>query len=130
MTWLFIAIGSALGGIARHATGLLIGQRVAAAFPWGTFAVNVIGSFAIGICGAFLAQSRDPSAQVVREFVMIGFLGGFTTFSAFSLQTLQLVRDGRASVAIANVSASIVACLLAVWLGYSIASRFTGSVSA
>ena len=130
MTWLFIAIGSALGGIARHAAGLLISQRVATAFPWGTFAVNVLGSFAIGICGAFVGQSRDPSAQVVREFVMIGFLGGFTTFSAFSLQTLQLVRDGRASVAIANVGGSIVVCLLAVWLGYSIANRFVGAVSA
>jgi len=130
MSWLLIAIGSALGGIARHGAGIFISQRVVSSFPWGTFAVNVIGSFAIGICGALVAHNRSADAQLVREFVMIGFLGGFTTFSAFSLQTLQLFRDGKPTVAIANIGASVIVCLIAVAIGYQVASRFAMSPSA
>ena len=128
MTWFLVAIGSALGGIARHATGLLITQRVAGSFPWGTFAVNVLGSFAIGVVAALLAHAqRGSNVQFIREFVMIGFLGGFTTFSAFSLQTLQLLRDGKPSLALANIGLSILVCLAAVWLGYVITARVTAS---
>jgi fluoride exporter len=128
MTWLLIAIGSALGGIARHATGLLFIQRAGSSFPWGTFTVNVIGSLAIGVCGALVEQAqRGSNSQLMREFVMIGFLGGFTTFSAFSLQTLQLLRDGKSGLALANVAFSVLVCLAAVWLGYTIAARVTAS---
>jgi fluoride exporter len=128
MTWVLIAIGSALGGIARHATGLLFTQRIGGMFPWGTFTVNALGSLAIGVCGAWVAQAqRDSPMQFTREFLMIGFLGGFTTFSAFSLQTLQLARDGKPGLALANVAFSILVCLAAVWLGYAIAARVTAS---
>jgi CrcB protein len=128
MSWLLIAIGSALGGITRHATGLVLTQRVGGSFPWGTFTVNVLGSLAIGICGALVAQAQRVSdPQFTREFVMIGFLGGFTTFSAFSLQTLQLLRDGKSGLALANVGFSIAVCLAAVWLGYAIGSRVATS---
>lgn len=119
MSWLLVAIGSALGGVARHAVGLFVAQRWGGAFPWGTLTVNVVGSFAIGVLGALVAVSqRASTADVVRELLMIGFLGGFTTFSAFSLQTLQLLRDGRPGFALANVGASLALCLVAVWLGY------------
>jgi len=119
MSWLLIAIGSALGGVARHAVGLFVTQKWGSVFPWGTLTVNVVGSFSIGVLGALVAVSqRTSTADAVRELLMIGFLGGFTTFSAFSLQTLQLMRDGRPAYALANVSVSIAACLLAVWLGY------------
>jgi fluoride exporter len=119
MSWLLIAIGSALGGVARHAVGLFVTQKWGSVFPWGTLTVNVVGSFSIGVLGALVAVSqRTSTADAVRELLMIGFLGGFTTFSAFSLQTLQLMRDGRPGYALANVSVSIAACLLAVWLGY------------
>jgi CrcB protein len=121
--WILVAIGSALGGVTRHGVGLLIAQRFGSTFPWGTLAVNVLGSCAIGMCGAWLIDSQRASAPLIREFAMVGFLGGFTTFSAFSLQTLQLLRDGKATLAIANVAASIVLCLFAVWLGFALASR-------
>jgi CrcB protein len=119
MSWLLIALGSALGGVARHAVGLFVTQKWGSVFPWGTLTVNVVGSFVIGVLGALVAVSqRTSTADLVRELLMIGFLGGFTTFSAFSLQTLQLMRDGRPGLALANVAISIAACLVAVWLGY------------
>src|SRR5690349_17110746 len=124
--WLLVAVGSALGGVSRHGVGLLVAQRVGLAFPWGTLTVNVIGSFAIGVCGALLGATNRTTAPLLREFVMIGFLGGFTTFSAFSLQTLQLLRDGKAAAAVANVVASVLICLLAVWLGFALAMRLDG----
>jgi fluoride exporter len=128
MTWFLIAIGSALGGIARYAVGLLFMQRAGDSFPWGTFTVNAVGSFAIGLCGAWVEQAqRDSSIQFTREFVMIGFLGGFTTFSAFSLQTLQLVREGKPGLALTNIAFSMLVCLAAVWLGYAMAARVTAS---
>jgi fluoride exporter len=130
MSWLLIAIGSALGGIARHAVGLAVAQKWGSTFPWGTLTVNVAGSFAIGAFAAFIGISeRPPTTQFVREFAMIGFLGGFTTFSAFSLQTLQLLRDGKIALAFANAGLSIVACLFAVWLGYALVARFNGAPS-
>ena len=128
MSWLLIAIGSALGGVARHAVGVFVAQKWGSAFPWGTLTVNVVGSFSIGVLGALVAVSqRASSADVVRELVMIGFLGGFTTFSAFSLQTLQLLRDGRAGLALANVATSVVVCLVAVWLGYLLGQRLSAA---
>jgi CrcB protein len=129
MSWLFIAIGSALGGISRHAVGLWVTQKWGGSFPWGTLTVNVVGSFAIGVLAAFVSVSQRAPAQVVREFAMIGFLGGFTTFSAFSLQTLQLLRDGKGAFALLNVGASLVTCLLAVWLGYLLGARFPSLTS-
>jgi fluoride exporter len=131
MSWLLIAIGSALGGIGRHAVGLAVALKWGGTFPWGTLTVNVAGSFAIGAFAAFTGLSERPptTTHFVREFVMIGFLGGFTTFSAFSLQTLQLLRDGKIALAFANAGLSIVACLFAVWLGYALLARFNGAPS-
>jgi fluoride exporter len=126
MTWLLVALGSALGGIARHATSLFVGPRYGEAFPWATLIVNVTGSFAIGICAALLVAQRSSHAQWLRELVMIGFLGGFTTFSAFSLQTLQMMRDGKMSFALLNILGHVVTCLIAVWLGYLLVARPLG----
>jgi CrcB protein len=126
VTYLLIAIGSALGGIVRHASGLYVAQRFGQAFPWGTLFVNVAGSFAIGIAAAFVAaNARSPAAQATRDVVMIGFLGGFTTFSAFSLQTLQLIRQHSFGLAFANVVGSVVLCLIAVWIAYALTERLT-----
>lgn len=127
--WLLIAVGSALGGVSRHGLNLLIVQRFGQTLPWGTLAVNVSGSFVIGICGAWLAATLRSETAFVREFVMIGFLGGFTTFSAFSLQTLELMRAGKTAWAFANVGASVVLCLLAVWLGFALFARLAGPAS-
>jgi CrcB protein len=92
-------------------------------------AVNVIGSFAIGVFAAVIGSSSRPGATVIRDLVMVGFLGGFTTFSAFSLQTLQLMRDGKAAVAAANIVGSVILCLLAVAVGFTVASRLTSPVN-
>lgn len=122
-SYFLIAFGSAIGGVARYWCSGLVAQRVGEVFPWGTLAVNVIGSFLIGILGAMSeADGRWYGDPGTRQFLMIGVLGGFTTFSAFSLQTLDLLRDGEWLYAIANVAASVAACLLAVWFGFVVAA--------
>jgi fluoride exporter len=110
MTLLYVALGGALGSVLRFWLGGAVGERAGAHF-WGTLAVNVIGSFVIGICAA------TRPGDFTRHFVMIGILGGFTTFSSFSLQTLELFQRGSVGLALANVGLSIALCLLGVWLG-------------
>jgi CrcB protein len=111
MQYLWIALGGALGSVLRFAVAAFVHERAGAPW-WGTLTVNVAGSFAIGFAAAWREQA------FVRDFVMIGILGGFTTFSAFSLQTLDLLRAGHMGVALANVALSVLVCLLAVWLGH------------
>ena len=118
-SYLWVAIGSAIGGVLRFACSGLIAERIGEVFPWGTLVVNVAGSFAIG----FFATLTGPDARFLlgttaRQFVMVGICGGFTTFSAFSLQTLNLARDGDFLRASCNVLASVALCLVAVWLGH------------
>ncbi len=120
MTYLWIALGSALGGVGRYWCNGLVSEQFGDPFPWGTLFVNVVGSFLIGVV-APLSESLDhpwgPGPEA-RAFIMVGFCGGYTTFSAFSLQTLQLLRDGQLLHALGNVVLSVVFCMIAVWLGY------------
>ena len=130
MNYVLIAIGGALGSVARYACSVWIGGRTESLLPWGTIVVNVLGSFVIGaIAGALEPSSRLALSQVARDnvnyFWMIGVLGGFTTFSSFSLQTLSLMREQNWGLASANVLLSVAICFLAVWLGFVIASAFT-----
>ena len=123
ITYLWIALGSALGGMARYACSNLAVSWLGPSFPWGTLAINVLGSFVIG----FFAALTGPHGRVlvpgdVRQFVMVGLCGGYTTFSSFSLQTLTLAQDGEFVRAGLNIGGSVVLCLLAVWLGYVAAS--------
>ena len=120
MTYFWVAIGSALGGVGRYWCGVVIAQRLGESFPWGTVFVNVTGSFVIGVVAAMGASLDWPwlPAQHVRAFVVVGLCGGYTTFSAFSLQTLTLLQDGAWAEALGNVLLSVVLCLIAVWLGY------------
>jgi CrcB protein len=121
--YLWVALGSALGGVARFWMSGLVAERVGEIFPWGTLSVNVLGSFIIGLFGTLTAaDGRLLVPPEVRIFVMVGFCGGFTTFSSFSLQTLALARDGEWLWAGANILLSVVVCLLAVWLGHSAAA--------
>lgn len=118
ITYLWIALGGALGSMARYGCGGLVARLVGETFPWGTLLINVVGSLVIG----FFATLTGPEGRLLvapdaRMFVTIGLCGGFTTFSSFSLQTLNLVRDGDMVGAGANVAASVAACLVAVWLG-------------
>ena len=119
--YLWVAIGSALGGMARYWCSGFVAERVGETFPWGTLAVNVIGSFAIGALASLTGpDSRFLFGSFTRQFAMIGLCGGYTTFSAFSLQTLTLLRDGEGLRAAANIGLSVTLCMAAVWLGYAV----------
>lgn len=127
MSYLWIAAGSALGGVARYWCSGLVAHRIGETFPWGTITVNVIGSFVIGIFAALTEpDGRFFISSTARQFIMIGLCGGFTTFSAFSMQTLTLMREGETLRAGLNVALSVALCLLAVWVGYLLASSVNG----
>ncbi len=124
IAYLYVALGSAAGGVARYGFGLVAGRLWGESFPWGTIAINVIGSFVIGFFGALtMPEGALPASQNIRIFVMVGLCGGFTTFSSFSLQTFSLARDGSWLAAMGNVLLSVAACLLAVTLGHYSAER-------
>jgi CrcB protein len=119
MNYLWIAFGSALGGMARYGAQGFFARYVSATFPWGTLFVNVTGCCFIGLFAALTAPEGRLMAPVsVRQFVMIGICGGYTTFSSFGLETLNLARDHDMGRAAANVALSMVLCLSGVWLGY------------
>jgi fluoride exporter len=122
MAYLWIALGGALGSVARFASTEWVQARWPAAFPWGTLLVNVLGSLIIGMLAAMTESGRWPLPLVTRQFLMIGVLGGYTTFSSFSLQTLLLLRSGAALIAGLNVLASVALCLLAAWCGFALMS--------
>ena len=118
---LLVVLGSALGGAARYWVSGLVAVRVGETFPWGTLTVNVLGSCAIGVLAAFTDSARIALSVEARQFLMVGLLGGFTTFSSFSLQTLRLMQDGDWSRALGNAAASVIVCLAAVAAGYRLA---------
>jgi len=127
LTYLYVALGGALGTVGRYALGDLVVRWSgipAETFPWGTLIINVTGSFIIGFFAAL--TSPDEGRWVVggagRQFFMTGICGGYTTFSSFSLQTLNLARDGEWLRVGGNVIGSVTLCLIAVWLGYVLAS--------
>jgi CrcB protein len=121
--YLWIAIGSALGGVGRYWFSGLIAERFGETFPWGTILVNVSGSFVIGFFATLTApDGRLLVGSTARQFVMVGLCGGYTTFSSFSLQTLNLVRDGEWLRAGGNIVLSVVLCLAAVWVGHVLAA--------
>jgi fluoride exporter len=117
--YLLIALGGALGTVARYFLGTHV--AVGDAFPWSTLLINVSGSFAIGLAATLVAEGRWFASTEGRLFFMTGICGGFTTFSAFSLQTLSLFQDGAWARGGAYVLASVVLCLIAVWAGYALA---------
>jgi CrcB protein len=120
--WILIAAGGALGSIARHALNQIVHQRfLTSTFPWGIFIVNVLGSALIGALAGLLASGRLHLLYHQRVFLVVGLLGGFTTFSSFSLDTLALFQDGHFAQAAANVLGQVGLSLLAVWLGFRLA---------
>ena len=117
-TCLIVMVGGALGTLARYLIGLAA-LPISRDLPWGTIGINVVGSFIIGFFGTLtLSDGRYPVSETVRLFVMVGLCGGFTTFSAFSLQTLDLLRGGAAGRAAVNIIASVALCICAVAVGH------------
>ena len=119
MSLFWIGLGSAMGGMARYGVSGWAAQRWGETFPWGTFLVNVSGCLLIGVVFVVTGtESRLRLDPVWKDFLMLGLLGGYTTFSSFSLQTLNLVRQGEWFWALGYVVMSVLVCLVAVVLGY------------
>jgi CrcB protein len=119
-TYVQVALGGATGSVLRFWLGSVIGHKAGAPF-WGTLFVNVTGCFLIGLLGNL--RENGPG-EFDRYFLMVGVLGGYTTFSTFSLQTLELLQKGSAPLALANIALSLVLCLLGVWLGHALGAQW------
>lgn len=116
---LWVAIGGALGSVARYWIALGVARLIGEAFPWGTLLINVLGSFIITLFGSLsLGDGLIAAGPNARLFVMVGVCGGFTTFSSFSLQTLSLTQEGQFARAGLYVVLSVGLCLLAAWTGF------------
>lgn len=123
MNLLLVILGSGLGGGLRYWLSGFIAHHFGETFPWGTLAVNVIGSFAIGFFATMTGtEGRWLVSPAGRTFFMVGICGGFTTFSSFSLQTLNLARDAEWLYAGLNILGSVALCLIFVWLGHLLAT--------
>ena len=122
--YLLIGLGGALGSVGRYFLNGVISNQTGPGFPWGTLAINISGSFLIGFYFTLTdpTEGRILASPAARQFFMTGICGGYTTFSSFSLQTLNLARDGEWFRAGGNVAGSVALCLVAVWLGHLAAS--------
>ena len=122
----WVALGSALGGMARFLVSALVGRWIGEVFPWGTMAVNISGSFALGVMAGAVEGAVGgealPQMSAAWQFGVTGFLGSYTTVSSFSLQTLALARDGQLARAGGNVLLSLALCLAAVAAGFAAGS--------
>lgn len=117
--WILVAAGSALGGVARMGLNALVTARAGELFPWGTLVVNLAGSFLIGLVAGLGSHGAGWIATIqARHFLITGCLGGFTTFSAFSLQALQLIQQNRPMAASLYAAASAAGCVLAAAIGW------------
>lgn len=118
MVYFWVTVGSAIGGAARYWFSGVVARLVGETFPWGTLLVNVSGCFVIGFVAALSApDGRLFIGSTTRVALMAGFCGGYTTFSSFSIQTLNLLNDGQYLYAGGNIVLSVALCLVAVWAG-------------
>src|SRR5689334_7020360 len=115
LNYLMVGIGGAIGSVARLWVSTIVAERVTETFPLGTLVVNVTGSFLIGL---FAGMFRSGASTTTRAFLMTGICGGYTTFSSFSLQNLQLLENGNYYYAGVNAALSLLLCMLGVWVGY------------
>jgi fluoride exporter len=128
-TCMFVAIGGAAGTLARYLISLAA-LPISQNLPLGTIGINILGSFVIGFFGTLtLSHGRYPVSEDVRLFVMVGLCGGFTTFSSFSLQTLDLLRSGAIARVAVNIVASVVLCVGAVAVGHLIGAALNGGAT-
>lgn len=123
---LMVMLGGALGSLGRHLLSVWAAP-ISGTLPWGTILINLAGSFVIGFFGTLtLAAGRFPVSDNLRLLVMVGLCGGFTTFSSFSLQTLDLLRAGAITRAALNIALSVLLCVAAVAIGHMVAARLNG----
>lgn len=123
MEWFYVALGSAVGGLARHWVNGWITQQTGGIFPLGTLMVNASGSLIMGMLGALtVSEGRWALGPGSRSLLMVGMLGGYTTFSAFSYQTLILLKSGQWILAATNMLLSLVLCVALTALGFWIAT--------
>ncbi len=126
LEYFWIAVGGALGSVTRYWASGFVAQRFGELFPFGTLLVNITGCLAIGFFATLTgAEGRFLVSPAFRQFFMVGVCGGYTTFSSFSLQTLNLARNGEWLAAGLNAVGSLVLCLIAVWLGHVAAAALT-----
>ncbi len=118
MTWIAVAIGGALGSMARHWVNLEVAHRLERSVPWATLLVNVIGCLVIGALAGRIASSRLHLTPTMRTFLFVGILGGFTTFSTFGLDTFTLGHGGNHATAFWNVVGQVGLGIGGVWLGF------------
>jgi len=122
---LYIALGGALGSLARHYAGTALAAMLGQWLPWGTVLVNITGSFLIGCAnGSMQAAAHGQDSSFLRYFVMVGICGGYTTFSAFSLQTFHMLQDGFFARALLHAGLSVGACLIATAAGHYLIQTF------
>lgn len=117
---LMVGAGGALGAIGRYLLSTWVYSLTGRAFPWGTLAVNLLGSLLIGLLSVWLLERMTLSTEM-RALLMVGFLGAFTTFSTFSLETLVLLEEGAVVKAGINIAVSVMTCIFAAWMGTLIA---------
>ena len=123
--WIAVAVGGALGSVARHGVNRLVHQEwLWLRFPLATAMVNIVGCGVIGVLAGLVANGRLPMRTNWREFVFVGILGGFTTFSTFGLDTITLLRSGDSSQAFLNILLHLVCGLGAVYVGLVTVERF------
>jgi len=115
-----VAIGGAAGAVLRWLMASGVQKMAGSAFPWGTFAVNALGSFLLGFLFVWLIE-RSTASELVRLAVTVGFLGAFTTFSTYSFESVRLLQEGAFSLALGNIMGQVVVCLLLTWLGVQLA---------
>ena len=123
--WIAVAVGGALGSVARHGVNRLVHQEwPLLRFPLATVVVNIAGCCVIGVLAGLVSSGRLPMRATWRDFVFVGILGGFTTFSTFGLDTIALIRSGQSSHALLNIVLHVVCGLVAVHLGLLLVERF------
>ena len=126
--FLLVALGGALGSMARYGVGVAVGRlSPGAAWPWGTLTVNVVGGLAMGLLAGWLSFRGGAGQNGVRIFATVGLLGGFTTFSAFSLETALMIERRQFALAGGYVAASVALSVLALFIGLMVARRAFGA---
>jgi CrcB protein len=121
--WIAVALGGAIGSLARHGVNIAFAYMFVRPVPYATAAVNLAGSAAIGLLAGLIASGRLTMTPTLRTFVFVGLLGGFTTFSSFMLDTLTLTHAGEHTLAMSNVAGQVIAGMLAVYVCYMLAAR-------